>query len=98
MRKSTTGLLVVASCWLLAGATCQERPDPPAAVEVKVAIPVPCRVAEPQCAAPAYDAATKGQDGDLRIRLLRAETAEQADCLRRYRDALASCRQEVPPP
>lgn len=54
---------------------------------------MPCRVAEPQCDAPAYDAATKNEAGDTKIRLLRAETAAQKDCLQRYREALTSCRQ-----
>ena len=94
--KSTTALLaLVSSTWLLAscGTT---RPDPPSAVEVKVAVPVPCRIPEPQCATPAYDAARRDQDGDLRLRLLRAETAAYADCVRLYRLALSACREASP--
>ncbi len=54
-----TGALLALSCLALAG--CQTRPDPPSAVEVKVAVPVPCAVPEPQCSAPAYNAAKKEQ-------------------------------------
>lgn len=89
--KSTAALLVALS-WALLGASCQERPAPPSAVEVKVAVAVPCEVAEPQCRAPAYDAARKEMAGDAKVKLLRAEAALQEDCLRRYRDALAVCR------
>lgn len=89
--KLITALLVLVS-FSLAGASCEKRPDPPSAVEVKVVVPVPCRVPEPQCQAPAYDGATKAQEGDMLLRLLRAETAGQADCVRRYRLALAACR------
>lgn len=84
---------LLASSFLLMGATCQERPDPPSAVEVKVAVPVPCQVQEPSCAAPAYDSAKKDQDGDFRIRVLRAETSAYWLCVKLYREALAACRQ-----
>lgn len=90
-----TAVILVA--FLLTGASCENRPDPPSAVTVKVAVPVPCRVAEPVCAAPAYDAATKAQEGDAKVRLMRAETANQADCVRKYRDALEVCRVPVSP-
>ena len=85
--------VILAACISLSGASCENRPDPPSAVETKVAVPVPCRVAEPECLAPAYDAATPEMAGDRKAKLLRAETAGQADCLRRYREALAVCRQ-----
>lgn len=87
--KSTAALLI--SCWLLMGATCQEA-SPPSAVEVRVAVPVPCRVPEPECSTPAFNSARKEQEGDVKLKLLRAETVQAADCLRRYREALASCR------
>jgi hypothetical protein len=85
-----TGALLAVSCFALAG--CQTRPDPPSAVEVKVAVPVPCAVPEPQCSTPAYDAAKKEQPADQKAKLLRAEAISQEDCLRRYREALAACR------
>jgi len=76
----------------LALAGCQTRPDSPSAVEIKVAVPVPCAVPEPQCSAPAYNAAKKDQAADQKAKLLRAEAIGQEDCLRRYREALAACR------
>ena len=85
-----TGALLALSCLALAG--CQTRPDSPSAVEVKVAMPVPCAVPEPQCSAPAYNAAKKDQAADQKAKLLRAEAIGQEDCLRRYREALAACR------
>jgi hypothetical protein len=91
MRKFYAALLVL-SLLTLTGFTCQERPDPPSAVEVRVAIPVPCTVPEPQCSAPAYDAARKEQPADQKAKLLRAEAIGQEDCLRRYREALSACR------
>lgn len=86
--KSIAALL---TSWLLMGASCQE-PSPPSAVEVKVAVPVPCQVPEPECSMPAFNGAKKEQEGDVKLRLLRAETVQAADCLRRYRKALAACR------
>jgi hypothetical protein len=77
---------------LLMGASCENRPDPPSAVEIRVAVPVPCQVAEPQCKTPAYDAAKKDMPGDRKAKLLRAEVINYEDCVRRYREALASCR------
>ena len=82
---------------LLSGASCEQRPDPPSAVEVRVSVPIPCRVAEPQCEVPAYDSAQKTQPGDLKIQLLRGENASQADCLRLYRRALTACREAGAP-
>jgi len=55
-------------------------------------VPVPCAVPEPQCSAPAYNAAKKEQPADQKAKLLRAEAIGQEDCLRRYREALAACR------
>lgn len=94
MKKSTAVILL--SSALLAGASCENRPDPPSAVEVRVPVPVPCRVPEPSCQAPAYDQATKAMEGDQKVKLLRAETASQADCVRLYREALAACREAQP--
>lgn len=82
---------------LLSGASCEQRPDPPSAVEVRVPVPIACRVAEPQCEVPAYDGATKAQPGDVKLQLFRAEGASQADCLRQYRRALAACREAGAP-
>lgn len=79
----------------LMGASCPEQPSPPSAVEVRVPVPVPCKVAEPECQVPAYNGAKKEQPMDDRLKLLRAEAIEQADCIRRYREALASCREAV---
>lgn len=89
MRK-LIGVLCVVS--LLAGCASTQEPRPPSAVTVEVAVEVPCRIPEPQCSVPAFDRATKGQEGDVLLRLLRAEAVEQEDCLRRYREALAACR------
>lgn len=98
MRKLiAVPLLAVSSVWLLSGAACQERPTtPPVPVEVKVAVPTPCTVPEPHCQSPAYDSARRDQPGDVLVRLLRAETAQQAECLREYRRALAACRAATP--
>lgn len=86
--KSTAALLLAVSL-----AACETpRMAPPAATTVKVAVPTPCSVPEPECRTPDYDQAKKGMPGDARIRLLRAETIGQQDCLRRYREALATCR------
>jgi len=93
----STGALLAALSWALLGASCQERPAPPSAVEIKVGVPIACKVAEPECRAPAYDAARKEMQGDVKVKLLRAEAALQEDCLRRYRDALAVCRKPVAP-
>lgn len=90
--RSTTAILIL-SCWALLGLSCQEkRPDPPSAVEVLTAVPVPCQVPEPQCRAPAYNAAKKDWPADKKARLLRAEIIDHEDCLRRYREALSACR------
>ena len=88
--KSTA--VILALSWALMGATCQERPDPPVGIVTKVAVPVPCRVPEPVCKAPAYDAARKAQPGDTKAKLLRAEVIGYEDCVRLYREALAACR------
>ena len=93
MRRT---MLIAAVCAALSGASCETRQDPPNAVETTRAVPVPCRVAEPQCQAPAYDGATLEMPGDRKVKLFRAETASQADCLRRYREALAACRVITP--
>ena len=69
-----------------------KRPDPPVAVPVNIAVPVPCTVPEPQCASPAYDSAKKDMPADQKAKLLRAEAIGQEDCLRRYREALSACR------
>lgn len=88
--RSTAAIL--ASSWILMGASCQKQPDPPLAIEVKVPVPVPCSVPEPVCQPPAYDSATKDMPGDQKAKLLRAESIGQADCLRQYREALKTCR------
>ena len=90
--------LVLVLVALLAGCGMfgSKRPDPPVAVQVRVAVPGPCGVAHPECRAPAYDAAQKDMPGDTRIKLLRAEAAEREDCLRRYRLALDACRTPAP--
>jgi hypothetical protein len=49
-------------------------------------------VPEPQCRAPAYNAAKKDWPADKKARLLRAEIIDHEDCLRRYREALSACR------
>lgn len=74
------------------GMSCEQRPDPPSAVEVKVAVPVPCQVPEPECRAPSYNSATKDMPGDKKTKLLRVEIIGYEDCVRRYREALAACR------
>lgn len=84
--------LLAASSLALMGASCEERPTPPVAVEIRVPVPIPCQVPDPQCESPAYDQARKEQPGDVKVRLLRAETATQQDCLRQYRAAMMACR------
>lgn len=88
--RSTAAILLVS--WALMGATCQERPDPPVTTITKVPVPIPCRVPEPVCQAPAYNDARKDMQGDQKAKLLRAEAVSQADCVRQYREALATCR------
>jgi len=88
--KLTTAILAVS--WLLMGMSCEQRQDPPSAVEVRTAVRVPCSVPEPACRAPAYDAAMKDMPGDRKAKLMRAETIGQRDCIRLYREALAACR------
>lgn len=90
--KSTAVSAVLLASFLLAGASCEKRPDPPSAVEVDRVVEVACRIPEPQCSAPGYNAAKKEQEGDVKLRLLRAEVIEQEDCLRLYRKALEACR------
>jgi hypothetical protein len=88
--RSIAALLVLGS---LTG--CATPEAPPSAVEVKVAVPVACqeeRVPEPVCTRPAYNQARQHHPMDDRVKLLRAEAIEQADCLRQYKDALAACR------
>jgi len=62
-------------------------------VEVEIAVPVACRVPEPQCAAPAYDAARAEDALDVLVKLMRAEMRLREDCVKRYREALAACRE-----
>jgi hypothetical protein len=76
---------------LLAGCAAPE-PRPPVPVEIQVPVAVPCQIEVPSCQAPAYDEATKDQAMDLRLKLLRAEAIEQAECLARTRGALEACR------
>lgn len=90
--------IVVAVSLLLMGASCEPRPSPPVPVDAPREIPVPCKIPEPTCDAPAYDVAKKEQDGDIKVRLLRAETAAYEDCLRKYRIALQACQQYLPTP
>ena len=90
-RKLTIATLLLGS-WVLMGMSCEQRPDPPSAVVVRVGVPTPCQVPEPQCARPAYNAAKREQPADRKAQLLRAEVIGYEDCLRRYREALAACR------
>jgi hypothetical protein len=84
-------VLLLAQIWVLAG--CATTPPlPPVPVEIQVPVAVPCQIDVPSCPAPAYDAATKDQAMDLRLKLLRVEAIEQADCLARTRGALEACR------
>lgn len=91
---TTVASVLLAACWALAGASCEQRPDPPAAVEVKVIVTQPCQVPEPQCRPPAYDGAVEAMPGDQKVRLLRSEAVTQEDCVRLYQEALASCRRK----
>jgi len=88
MRSTTVILLssLLASC----GGTQYEKP--PVAVEVKVAVPVACQEEVPQCQAPAYDAASPEMAIDQKVQLMRVEMKQQADCVRRYDEALERCR------
>jgi len=85
MRRSVILAALLAGC---AG----PEPKPPVPVEIQVPVAVPCEIEVPACQAPAYDAATKDQPMDLRVRLLRVEAIEQAECLKRTRAALEACR------
>jgi len=76
---------------LLAGCA-STPPAPPVPIETKVLVEIPCQIEVPACQAPAYDQATKDQPMDLRVKLLRVEAIEQADCLARTRAALEACR------
>lgn len=95
--RSTIAILIL-NCWTLMGAMCENRPDPPSAVEVPTAVAVPCPVPEPQCRVPAYNAARKDLPADQKVKLLRAEVIGYEDCLRRYREALTACRTPTPKP
>ena len=86
--RSTAALLL---CLLVSACATPEVP-PPVPVIVKVPVPVPCDAPDPECKSPAFNAATKAQQGDAQIKLLRSEAVEQADCLQRTREALAGCR------
>ena len=77
---------------LLMGAMCENRPDTPVPIEVRVAVATPCLVPEPECHTPIYNTAKKEMPADVKVKLLRAETKGQADCLRLYREALSACR------
>ena len=90
MTRRTMTLLICAGSLLAGCAT--EPPLPPVPVEIQVPVAVPCEIPVPACEAPAYDAATKDQAMDLRVKLLRVEAIEQADCLKRTREALEACR------
>jgi len=89
--RSTAALLL---CLLVSA--CATPPETPPPVPVIVRVPVPvmvyCETPDPECREPAFNAATKEQPGDAQVKLLRSETVEQADCLRRTRLALAGCR------
>lgn len=88
----------IAALLALSLTACETAPaKPPVAVQVKVAVPVPCKEPEPACQVPAYDAAKKEQPMDDRVKLFRAEAIEQADCLRLYRAALERCRAPIVP-
>lgn len=73
-------------------AGCATEPKPPVPVEIRVPVAVPCEIPVPACPAPAYDQATKADPMDLKVKLLRVEAIEQADCLKRTREALEACR------
>lgn len=89
--KSTA--VTLCSALLLAGASCERRPDPPPVpVVVDRAVPVPCRIEAPVCPSPAYDSAKKGQPMDVRVALLRVEAAQREACLAKFREALEACR------
>lgn len=77
---------------ILAAGCTTTPPLPPVPVEIQVPVAVPCQIEVPACQAPAYDAATKDQPMDLRVKLLRVEAIEQAECLARTRAALEACR------
>ena len=87
MRRSG----IILGIFLLAGCATPEV-RPPVPVEIQVPVAVPCQIEVPACPAPAYDAATKDQPMDMRVKLLRVEAIEQAECLARTRAALEACR------
>lgn len=87
--KSIAALLALSSLVACASA-------PGTTTETRVAVPVPCRIPDPVCKAPVYDAASKSQPMDTRVRMLRAEIANYEDCVRLYQEALTACRQVEP--
>lgn len=95
MRKSIFAPLVASA--VLGGCAACPKVPPPVPVEIRVAVPTPCTVPEPACQRPAFDSAQRGQPGDVKVRLLRVEAAQQAECLVRYRAALAACREAENP-
>lgn len=85
MRRSVLLAALLAGCGGL-------EVRPPVPVEVQVPVAVPCEIPVPECPTPAYDNAGKDQPMDLRVKLLRVEAIEQAECLKRTRAALEACR------
>lgn len=73
-------------------------PAPPVPVSVDRVVPVPCQVEVPVCQPPAFDAARKEMRADRKVRLMRAEVASQADCVRLNREAVEACRKGVARP
>lgn len=93
MKLSTTAkLLLSSSCaMLLSGASCEQRPDPPTTVEVRVPVPVPCDATEPERPAWAFDAATKEQPLDDHVKKMRAELKQRMAYEAQVLAALRQC-------
>lgn len=68
-----------------------------AATVVRAPVPVPCRVSEPACAAPAYNGAELGMQVNEKVIRAVAELREREQCIKELRDALAACRDAEPP-
>lgn len=82
-------LLAASVCVVLAGcATVREVP-----VEVKVQVPVPCQVREPEPPAYLFETARPQQPLDDKVKLLLAERRQRQQYENELRDALRRCAQ-----
>lgn len=88
MRKAAVFAILAA----LALAGCMTAPPQVRTVQVKVAVPVPCRAEEP--ARPVYDTETVAPDApiDVQSRAMRAEIERRAGYESQLRAAFRACK------